>query len=227
MIEELLPSGVRCAEAFDDLQEVPLYAEEEKAVVGAVDKRRREFATVRGCARRAMAELGLPPMAVPRGDGGAPVWPSSVVGSMTHCDGYRACAVAWERDVVTLGIDAEPAQRLPADVVEAISRPEERTMLAELTEAWSAFCWDRLLFCAKEAVYKAWYPLARQWLDFHDASVELSLDHTFTAQLHVPGPAVGPLTVTGFTGRWLARDGLLLTAISRCKTAPWVPDLAG
>ncbi|WP_129667024.1 4'-phosphopantetheinyl transferase family protein [Phytoactinopolyspora endophytica] len=221
MIEELLPPAVKSAEAFDDLHAVHLFAEEEKSVVEAVDKRRREFATARGCARRAMAELGLPPMAIPRGEGGAPVWPASVVGSMTHCDGYRASAVAWERDVITIGIDAEPAQRLPADVLEAIALPQERAALSRLAEAWSAFYWDRLLFCAKEAVYKAWFPLTERWLDFHDALIEPRLDGTFTARLLIPGPALGAHAVTGFLGRWLARDGLLLAAVSQCETQPW------
>ncbi|GAA1822979.1 4'-phosphopantetheinyl transferase superfamily protein [Planosporangium flavigriseum] len=208
MIEEILPADVRSAEAFDDLASAPLFAEEEALVERAVGKRRAEFATVRACARRALGELGLPPVAVLRGDRGEPRWPDGIVGSMTHCTGYRASAVARGEKVATIGIDAEPALPLPGGVLDMVSLPQERAHLARLADDRPAVCWDRLLFCVKEAVYKAWFPLATRWLGFEDAAIEIDPDGTFNARLHVPGP------VSGFTGRWLARDGLVLAAIA-------------
>lgn len=47
MIEQILPAGVAFAEAFADPPDVALFPEEETLIVGAVDKRRREFATAR------------------------------------------------------------------------------------------------------------------------------------------------------------------------------------
>jgi 4'-phosphopantetheinyl transferase EntD len=73
--------------------------------------------------------------------------------------------------------------------------------------------WDRLLFSAKESVYKAWFPLTRRWLNFTEAAVTPHPDGTFTARLLVPGPVVDGHPVDGFDGRWLTRDGLVLTAI--------------
>jgi 4'-phosphopantetheinyl transferase EntD len=214
VIEEILPADVRVAEAFDDLGPAPLFAEEQAQLGGAVDKRRAEFATVRACARRALGELGLPPVALPRGERGEPRWPDGIVGSMTHCRGYRAAAVAWAAKVATIGIDAEPALPLPGRVLGMVTLPPEREMLARLADAAPAVCWDRLLFCAKEAVYKAWFPLAKRWLGFEDAVIDLDVDGTFGARLLVPGPRVGAGEVGGFAGRWLARDGLLITAIA-------------
>lgn len=78
-------------------------------------RRQREFATARSCARTALARLGVPPVPVLASPRGAPRWPAGVVGSITHCDGYRAAAVAYTRDVVSLGIDAEPDEPLPND----------------------------------------------------------------------------------------------------------------
>ena len=46
--------------------------------------------------------------------------------------------------------------------------------------------WDRVLFSAKESIYKAWFPLTGRWLGFEEAS--LSIDPaagTFAARLHV------------------------------------------
>jgi 4'-phosphopantetheinyl transferase EntD len=75
--------------------------------------------------------------------------------------------------------------------------------------------WDRLLFSAKESVYKAWFPLAKRWLGFEDAVVTLDPSaETFAARLLVSGPLLGGRRLTGFSGRWLIRDGLVLTAIA-------------
>ena len=75
-------------------------------------------------------------------------------------------------------------------------------------------CWDRLLFCAKEAVYKAWFPLTGRWLGFEQAEITVEPEAgTFRADLLVPGAAVDGRALDRFTGRWLARDGLLLAAV--------------
>ena len=96
-----------------------------------------------------------------------------MVGSITHCAGYRACAVARAAHVAGVGIDAEPHAPLPAGVLGQIARPEERPLLARAGRTEPAVHWDRLLFCAKEAVYKVWFPLAACWLGFEDAVLTL------------------------------------------------------
>jgi 4'-phosphopantetheinyl transferase EntD len=121
VIEKILPDAVASSEAFDDPPDAVVFPEEEAVIRRAVEKRRREFRTVRHCARRALRELGLPPAAVLPGEHREPVWPPGVVGSLTHCTGYRAAAVAHQREVLTVGIDAEPHQPLPPDVAGAIA----------------------------------------------------------------------------------------------------------
>ncbi|WP_242909906.1 4'-phosphopantetheinyl transferase family protein [Actinomadura terrae] len=209
MIERIVPPGVAASTAYHDPPGAVLFPEEEPEVARAVDKRRREFTTVRWCARRALAELGFAPAPIPRGEKGAPRWPDGVVGSMTHCDGYRAAAVARAGDVRALGIDAEPHGPLPEGVLDVISREEEVPLLDELRRASPDVHWDRLLFCAKEAVYKAWFPVARRWLGFEDASLVLALDGTFTAAILAPDPPFA-----GFAGRWAVADGLVAAAIT-------------
>ncbi|HEX6452667.1 MAG TPA: 4'-phosphopantetheinyl transferase superfamily protein, partial [Trebonia sp.] len=172
MIEELLPFGVEWAEEFGDPAEVALFPEEEAAVARAVGKRRQEFGSARNCAREALGRLGVPPAPILPGEKGAPQWPDGVVGSITHCAGYRAAVVARARDLLTVGIDAEPAGgALPDGVLDRVSLPAERAMLGELSAAAPGVSWDRLLFSAKESVYKAWFPLARRWLGFEDAEI--------------------------------------------------------
>ncbi|WP_329499310.1 4'-phosphopantetheinyl transferase family protein [Kitasatospora herbaricolor] len=212
MIEDLLGSPVVTAELFGDSVAV-LYPEEAAAIEHAVDKRRREFTSVRVCARRALARLGRPPVPLVPGTDGAPAWPSGIVGSMTHCDGYRACAVARTETVASLGIDAEPHLPLPAGVQEAVTLPEEREHLARLAARFPGTAWDRLLFSAKESVYKTWYPLTGRPLGFEEARVEFDPDGTFTARILVEAP------VGEFTGRWLTGETHLLTAIVHPRPA--------
>jgi 4'-phosphopantetheinyl transferase EntD len=217
VIDKILPAGVACAEAFTDLPGITLFPEEEALIARAADKRRREFTTGRGCARTALAALGVPPAPILPGERGAPQWPAGYAGSITHCAGYRAAAVASTREVLTIGLDAEPNEILPDGVLDHVSLPGERARLRDLAVAAPGTCWDRLLFSAKESVYKAWFPVAGRWLGFEDADITIDpAAGTFEARLLVPAPVTGssPIGLTGFSGRWLASDGLILTAIT-------------
>ncbi|MGC9495613.1 4'-phosphopantetheinyl transferase family protein [Streptomyces sp. WG7] len=222
MIEELLPDTVVTVEAHghDDTGHLPLYPEEEALVARAVAKRRREFTVVRSCARRAMEKLGVPPQPVLTGERGAPRWPHGLTGSMTHCDGYCAAALVRVADLASLGIDAEPDGPLPDGVLPSVSLPAEVERLRRLAEERPGIHWDRLLFSAKESVYKAWFPLTGQWLDFTEADIEISVDPvdprrgSLRAALLVPGPTVGGRRLTHFDGRWTARQGLVATAVT-------------
>ncbi|MFE1023977.1 4'-phosphopantetheinyl transferase [Streptomyces sp. NPDC058818] len=222
MIEELLPDTVVTVEAHgqDDAGHLPLYPEEEALVARAVAKRRREFTLVRSCARRAMEKLGVPAQPVLTGERGAPRWPAGLVGSMTHCDGYCAAALVRATDLASLGIDAEPDGPLPDGVLPTVSLPVEAERLRRLAEERPGVHWDRLLFSAKESVYKAWFPLTGEWLDFMEADIEISVNPgdprrgTLRAGLLVPGPTVGGRRLTHFDGRWTAGHGLVATAVT-------------
>jgi 4'-phosphopantetheinyl transferase EntD len=212
VIDELVPPGVTTVETDADLLDTQLFPEEEEAVGNAVDKRRREFVTGRACARRALERLGVEPGPIASGERGEPLWPDGVVGSITHCRGYRACAVARADEVASVGIDAEVHEPLPHGVLEHVATPAER---AALPANGSGVHADRLLFSAKEAVYKAWFPLTGTWLDFEDVDLSIGLhDGTFHARLLVPGPEVGESRLTGFSGRWRVEGDVVATAVA-------------
>ena len=219
LLGPLLPAGVAWAEAYDDPPGTYLFPEEEARLARAVDKRRSEFATARRCAREALAQLGVGPVPILPGPRGAPQWPDGIAGSMTHTAGYRAAAVArtgGPRDaVVSVGIDAEPHEPLPRGVERTVVNPSEATRLTALAASHPAVRWDRLLFCAKEAVYKAWFPLTERWLGFDQADVTFDPDgHTFTARLLVAGPVVGGDELRTFPGRWAVGRGLMAAAVT-------------
>jgi 4'-phosphopantetheinyl transferase EntD len=216
VIEEIVPKAAACAESFGVPLGTGLFPQEETLVARATEKRRSDFTAGRECARSALSQLGVPATPILSGYRGAPQWPEGIVGSIAHCAGYCAAVVARTQDLLTIGLDAEPDAALPGGVLELISLPAERARLRELAGASPEIGWDRLLFCAKEAVYKAWFPLTGRWLGFADADITIdATDGTFSARLLVPVPApAGSPLGDGFTGRWLARDELILTAIA-------------
>ncbi|GHE99792.1 4'-phosphopantetheinyl transferase [Streptomyces longispororuber] len=210
----LAEEPVVVSETREDLPDAVLFPEEAAHVANAVAKRRQEFTTARHCARAALAGIGIAPVPIPRGEKGAPVWPQGVVGSMTHCTGYRAAVVAKLSDVLTLGIDAEPAEPLSdPGVLDLVSDETERATLAALAAAQPTVPWDRLLFSAKETVYKAWFPVTQRWLGFEEARLDIRRDGTFSAAFLVECPVVAGAELTGFDGTWIVRDGVLATAI--------------
>jgi 4'-phosphopantetheinyl transferase EntD len=214
VLERILPAAAVVVATTGE-RSVELFPEEEAVVGNAVEKRRLEFVTARACAREAMAHLGLPEQAVGSGARGEPLWPAGIVGSITHCAGYRACAVAPASELLTIGVDAEVADPLPPGLIDDIALPEERRWIERAAAERPGVSWDRLLFSIKESIYKAWFPLARSWLGFEDASVVVDpASGTFTAHLLVPGPTLQGRKLDGFSGRWLCADGLLLSAIA-------------
>ncbi|MBE1876188.1 4'-phosphopantetheinyl transferase family protein [Myceligenerans pegani] len=215
MIATLLPATVRGVEAYGDVRDEPPFPGEADLVAAAVEGRRREFVTTRRCARQALAQLGLPPVAIRPGPGRAPRWPTGVVGSLTHCTGYRAAAVARAEDVSAVGIDGEPHAPLPGGVLESVVVPGETEMLRRITRVDPTTHWDRLLFSAKESVYKAWFPLTGRWLGFEDARLEIDPHaRTFTAHLRVAGHRLdGASPLTSLAGSFLVGRGLVLTAV--------------
>jgi 4'-phosphopantetheinyl transferase EntD len=71
-------------------------------------------------------------------------------------------------DVGALGIDVEPAECLAPELLDLVATPRERLDLGD--DAYRG----RLLFVAKEAVYKAVHPLDQTVLEHHDVEIDLA-----------------------------------------------------
>lgn len=210
MIGSILPAAVRAVQSYTHRLDITLSPREEALIARAVTKRRSEFTTVRACAHEALAALGCTPGPLLPDERGAPSWPAGIVGSMTHCAGYGAAAVAHAHEITALGIDAEPNSPLPRGVLESVTRPEERTALTDLASTTAGPAWDRLLFSAKESVYKAWYPFTHRFLHFHEMSLELAPDGTFIARVLVPAPP----ELACVRGLWATGHGHVVTAVA-------------
>ncbi|MGW0817336.1 4'-phosphopantetheinyl transferase family protein [Streptomyces viridiviolaceus] len=220
LLAGLLPAVVAYADTHGDHDPALLFPEEQGVIAQAAPGRRAEFATGRVCARQAMADLGIPPSALLPGARNAPQWPRGVLGSITHCRGYRAAAAARSGDVEVLGIDAEPHLPLPRAVLSTIASQVEQLHLASLAALDCHTHWDRLLFCVKEATYKAWFPRTGRWLGFRDAHVVVQPAGSFSVRL-LPGPRLNGVRLQGFTGRWAVREGIVIAAVT--ATASPIP----
>ena len=212
MISDIVPRGIEAVEVVGDDPAATLLAEEESALGRASEGRRREFTTARSCARRALTKLGFPPSPILPGPFREPGWPNGVVGSITHCPGYRAAAVAKKEKFLSIGIDAEVHRELPAGILDRVATREERDWLRIVQGA--GICWDRILFSAKESVYKTWFPMTRQWLGFEDALILFDpASGTFRARLLTASPIVGGRRIEGFDGRFCVWNGFVLTFV--------------
>jgi 4'-phosphopantetheinyl transferase EntD len=148
--------------------ELALLAEEEHSMASPRIDVRRASGAARIVGRALLARLGHADCAVPRSPSGAPLWPTGVIGSFAHDERVAVAAVALCRDVAAVGIDVEPAEWLPPGMLDMVATPQEQRGLGDDPYR------ERLLFAAKEAVYKAVYPLDRIFLDFHDIEVDLA-----------------------------------------------------
>lgn len=188
-----------------------LLPEEAAAMAAARPARLREFAAGRRAAHAALRAAGRPDAAVPMAPDRAPVWPEGFVGSITHCDDACLAAAAPARAARGIGLDLEPGTGLDAGLLPEIATPRERDWL-EAQPAGRRASLARLIFSAKEAAYKALYPLSGEVLDFDAMEIApRPAQSRFTARLNRP---VGPLgTGTVLPGRFALGSGLMLTAV--------------
>jgi 4'-phosphopantetheinyl transferase EntD len=223
MISSILPKDVAAFETFSEGLHRPLLFEEERALGRAAPVRRREFAIGRSCAHQALERLGLPNHMTPILIGRAhePLWPVGIVGSITHCTGYCAAVVARTGHLWAIGIDAETNEQLPTGVLNLVASTMERQWLEASPRL--GVNWDRLLFSAKESVYKAWFSVTKTWLNFEDVYVTIEPEtRELCAYLDPPYPMIADRAVNRFQGRFLVDRGLILTSIS----LPKEPDTA-
>lgn len=176
---QILPACAVGEATLGALWDVTLPPEEFELVVDATPRRKREFAAARNCARRALAKLGVLPRPILSGPNGEPVWPAGIVGSITHCPGFCASAVAHQWQLLGIGIDTELNAALPQGVQTLVCTSEElRELRRQLPAAAEmGIHLDALIFSAKESLYKAWYPIAKSYLEFDNVVVHFDIQH--------------------------------------------------
>lgn len=206
---QLFPDGVVCVECSPLPEGLGLHPLEAAAVSRANARRRREFATGRWLARKALTQLGFPDGPLPVGSDRAPLWPVGSVGSISHTDDYCVAVVATNPPYRSLGIDAEPAIPLEESLWTSICTTAELDWLNEQPPGTRGLL-CHLLFAIKEAVYKYQAPISRSLLEFHDVQVAVDRGTPgFRAVITRDGVPGFPAGVE-ITGRFLMSGGLIL-----------------
>lgn len=193
-----------------------LHVEEETAVARATEKRRQEFRAGRAAARAALGRFGVVGATIPRGADRLPIWPDGFVGSISHCPGWCAAAVARRHDLAAIGLDIEVRRRVRRELHTTLCTPAE---LAWMAIGDGGVETATLLFSAKEAVYKCVYPTTRARLAFTDVEVAVDLR---SGGLEAFLPDRLPSVWRRLAGRFALEPGHVITAF--CLPARATPQ---
>lgn len=175
-LQRVVPDGVLLGARFITPGDEGRLTHEELAPLrGAVLKVRRQSGAARTVARALLSRLGVAHAVLPRNAAGAPDWPAGVVGSLSHDAVVAVAAVGLRARFFSLGIDVEPPEPLSEELVHLIATAREKELLGG--DGLRA----RLLFCVKEAVFKATHPLDGKFLGAEDIEVDFMRSSARTA----------------------------------------------
>ncbi len=152
-----------------------LWPEERRSVRRAITSRQREFATGRACARRLLSRLGCPEVALPADSDRVPCWPDGFVGSISHAGELCVVVVGDRTTIGGVGIDIESDGPLERELWDIVLGEGERASLMTWPDDQRQIR-AKLLFSAKEAVYKLQFPVTRARIDFHAVEIELGTE---------------------------------------------------
>ena len=188
-----------------------LFDVEDRAIRNAAPLRRDEFAAGRAAARGALATLAIAPVPIPRAADRRPLWPNGIIGSISHTDGIAAAIVGHNQPTAGVGLDIEGDAPLKKELRKYIlTRSEAAARKARPLVANSSRC--KATFAAKEALFKAIYPITGQFFGFLDANVDLLESGNWTATLCDTAPAL-PASMVISGGKWAAVDGHVIATV--------------
>ncbi len=175
LLRRLAPTGAGVAASRVDASFLDELNSQERILVGSARvARQSEFATGRSCAHRALAAIGADVEAIGQGSRRQPIWPDGVTGSISHAVGLAA-AVATRADgaVASLGLDVEEAEGVGPELWPQVLTPSESARCRASRHPAAA---ATAIFSAKEAAFKAVFPLWNAEVEFLDAHTQIGGD---------------------------------------------------
>ena len=177
-------------------------------------KRRAEFILGRICAHGALSRFGLesePILRIPETK--EPCWPDSIWGSITHSAGFAAVAVGLKKEIKGVGIDLESFSRsVDFNIRRHVCVDSELEWLESLPtkQANRAL---RIIFSAKESIFKCIYPSTKKYLSFKDAAVSVNeTEKNFSFIIFKSFPGIIQHNFP-YHGRYSEIDKMLLTSL--------------
>jgi 4'-phosphopantetheinyl transferase EntD len=188
--------------------DIELPPEEASLTKSMAEKRYRDFAHGRHCAREALRRRGEEAATIGKGEHREPLWPEGICGSISHTGDFAAAAVTTSSDLRTLGLDLEHTKPLELKLLKAICRPEE---MARFPSDEVAGIEGKLLFSIKESIYKCLWPLVRCFIDFTEMEVRLNPETcTYIAISHTDKCSAD--LIRQLQGRYMEKSGLVCTS---------------
>lgn len=179
-------------------------------VTGAALRRVHTFAAGRLCAHAALQAAGVDRTPLLSLADGQVDWPAQAPGAIAHTDGYAIAAVlADPKQHVAIGVDVEVLGAVSDDVMEMAFTPAERERLGVLKDDARILA-ATLMFCTKEAFYKAQFKLTGAWIDFHDVEVDVA-STGISLRPAIDREALGVFRWP-LSGGYTVRDGVVVVA---------------
>ena len=134
--------------------------------------RKEHYRSGRICAGEVLSKLGARGQPVLRDpQTREPLWPEGISGAITHSGKWAAAAAGKTSDVLGIGIDLEDLERqVDSRISRHVCIPEEQKWLQECGEDFLEQNL-KIIFSAKESIFKAFFPYTRTYLHFHDARI--------------------------------------------------------
>ncbi len=188
---------------------------EEEKIVASFDspKRKAEFIMGRAVSHLALKKFKLESIPILRNiNTREPCWPKSVFGSITHSGNLAAAAVGLNSKIAGIGIDLEKLSRkINFEISRHICVDNELKWLKTL-DPEQAKLNLRIIFSAKESIFKCFFPISRKHLNFKDAYININEKKSeFT---YILSTACSNITDVGFShkGHFSVKDDFLLTS---------------
>ncbi|MET1255557.1 4'-phosphopantetheinyl transferase family protein [Aliikangiella maris] len=165
---------IRCRyqkEVYDDSYFTQLNICMPETLQSAVTKRKAEYLAGRFAAKKALACHSIFEQQILTGKDRSPIWPTQLIGSITHTNSNAFCIVAPKENYHLVGIDTEDwiAEKTYSNIKKSIITEQEHWQLEQLSfTTTQAFT---LAFSAKESLFKALYPSVQKYFDFMAAKI--------------------------------------------------------
>ena len=216
-LSSLFPPGVCAAELIaEQASHTLLTPAELQFIAHCAEKRIQDFTRGRACAHRVLRELGIQDFPLLAGAKREPIWPDSIIGSITHTHGYAGAVVARQSQLRGIGIDCEVIESVDEELWSRICTPAEQDRLARLQPAERGRQ-AALMFAAKEAFYKCQFPITHEWVGFEDVIIEPVEWPASAGSLRIIPQKRLPLeagVVAALIGRFQFRDGWVITGVT-------------
>jgi len=154
---------------------IELHPEEEQYLgVKTVQVRKKHFRLGRAAAHQAILDLtGKPAGPILIGKRREPIWPTDLVGTISHSGVFACAAVAYKSFAMGIGYDIEFKKKtINPEISRLVCHGDEAAWVNSGSTVDEVDANLRTIFCAKESIFKAFYPIEQVELTFKDVKLE-------------------------------------------------------